>query len=211
MTGAARKTSLKSIDSAHIDQLPGRRIRRGETFTFRCHPEVTCFNRCCRNLNLFLYPYDVLRLRQSLGVDSDTFLDRYTVMVMREGNHFPDVLLQMAENDEKTCPFLTEAGCAVYPDRPDSCRTFPVEQGAMYRAGQVMPEVVHFFRPPSFCQGPQEAAAWTIEEWVQDQEAETYNRMTLLFSDFNAAFQREPMGRPGNCRVGRENGNDGDL
>ena len=31
-------------------------------FTFACHPGVPCFTECCRELDLALTPYDVLRL-----------------------------------------------------------------------------------------------------------------------------------------------------
>ena len=33
---------------------------------FACHPKVPCFNECCRELDLALSPYDVLRLRRAL-------------------------------------------------------------------------------------------------------------------------------------------------
>jgi Fe-S-cluster containining protein len=123
---------MKHIDSNEIDKLPGIRIDKNDTFSFHCHPDIACFNRCCRNLNLFLYPYDVVRLKQALDLSSDEFLDRYVDIVLRPANFFPDVLLRMAENPEKTCPFLSASGCSVYADRPDTCRTFPIEQGLLY-------------------------------------------------------------------------------
>jgi len=93
---------VKQLDAADFDRLPGIRIREGEAFQFRCHPGIGCFNRCCRHLNLFLYPYDVIRLRARLGLRSDEFLDRHVDAVLRPGSHFPEVLLRMAENEEKT-------------------------------------------------------------------------------------------------------------
>jgi Fe-S-cluster containining protein len=75
-----------------------------------------------------------------------------------EGNHFPDVLLRMADNESKTCPFLSDAGCTVYPDRPDTCRTFPVEHGMLFTGpARRHREIVSFFRPPDFCQGQHES------------------------------------------------------
>ena len=84
---------------------------------------------------------------------------------------FPDVLLHMAHNDQQTCPFLTDAGCSVYPDRPDACRTFPVEQGSLYDAKRRQTRMTHFFRPPDFCQGQYEDRQWTPDTWAQDQQA----------------------------------------
>ncbi len=188
---------MKPLDSADIENHPGVRLGRGDTFRFRCHPKVACFNRCCRNLNLFLYPYDVIRLRARLGISSDEFLDRHTDAVLRPGSPFPDVLLRMAENPERTCPFLAEEGCRVYPDRPDTCRTFPLEQGLLHDAVTGEDEPVFFFRPPDFCLGRHEEARWTVPEWVSDQEAETSHRMTIAWARLRRLFQNDPWGAEG--------------
>ncbi|RUA03022.1 MAG: YkgJ family cysteine cluster protein, partial [Deltaproteobacteria bacterium] len=45
-----------------------------DTFIFHCHPEISCFNGCCRDLNQFLYPYDILRLTGHLKLHSSQFL-----------------------------------------------------------------------------------------------------------------------------------------
>jgi hypothetical protein len=188
---------MKHVDEDQISKLPGVRITQNDTFCFRCHPEVDCFNRCCRNLNLFLYPYDVIRLKTSLGLSSDEFLDRYVDVVLRPANFFPDVLLHMAENLEKTCPFLIESGCRVYPDRPDTCRTFPIEQGMLYDADRKKETSVHFFRPPDFCHGQYEKKEWTIPEWTRDQEAELYHQMTIRWASLKRLFQNDPWGFEG--------------
>ncbi|MBL0713428.1 MAG: YkgJ family cysteine cluster protein [Desulfosarcina sp.] len=183
---------MKTVKKNEIDHIDGRRVVRGERFQFRCHPDIGCFNRCCRNLNLFLYPYDVVRLKQKLGLTSGDFLDRYTDLVLRDGSHFPEVLLRMAENEEKTCPFLDEGGCSVYSDRPDTCRTFPVEHGLMFGADGRDPEGVSFFRPPAFCLGPHEDRSWTLDTWADDQKARVYNRMTRRWAAIRALFHQDP-------------------
>jgi uncharacterized protein len=188
---------MKSIDVKDLSGLPGRKLASRDTFPFRCHPGIGCFNRCCRNLNLFLYPYDIVRLKNSLGITSDTFIEQYVDVVMREGNYFPDVLLKMAENAEKTCPFLTEAGCSVYTDRPDACRTFPLELGILYYEGRRQGEDVWFFKPPDFCLGPTESTLWTYRIWEKDQQAETYHRMTSKWAELKRLFQVNPWGPSG--------------
>lgn len=187
---------MKSVDLDDIDKLPGKRLTRDTTFRFRCHAGLDCFNLCCRNLNLFLYPYDVIRLKNHLGMTSGEFIERHTDVVLREGNHFPDVLLTMADNDEKTCPYLGDEGCSVYTDRPDTCRTFPVEQGLLYN-DKGKPEPVFFFRPPDFCQGRNEDQELTIADWADDQDAGTYNNMTTLWSEIKALFLQNPWGPEG--------------
>ena len=188
---------MKYIDEKDLENVPGIGLKPGETFSFRCHPDIACFNRCCRNLNLFLYPYDVVRLKASLGIDSDRFLDEYVDVVLRDFNFFPDVLLRMTENEDRTCPFLSPAGCRVYPDRPDTCRTFPVEHGLRYDARSGKNEPVHFFRPPAFCLGPKEDVPWTIDGWSKDQQASVYNKMTARWAEIRQLFQKNPWGSAG--------------
>ncbi len=188
---------MKSIDPKNLKDLPGRRLEADETFRFRCHAALSCFNQCCRNLNLFLYPYDVLRLSRYLEVTTDAFLERHVDVVLRPEHYFPEVLLRMADNASRTCPFLTGEGCGVYSDRPDTCRTFPVEQGALFDASGGRGRTVHFFRPPEFCLGQHEAPSWTPRTWAQDQEAERYHEMTLRWAEIRRLFQENPWGAEG--------------
>lgn len=184
-------------DQTTIDDLSKKRLGDDERFSFRCHSGLECFNRCCRNLNLFLYPYDVIRLKKALEIDSDRFIDQYTDVVMRPGMFFPDVLLRMAENTEKTCPFLTDDGCSVYPDRPYSCRFFPIEQGMLFDAGSKKTNLVHFFRPPDFCRGQYEEQQWTPRTWAEDQQAAKHREMTIRWSELKRMFIDTPWGAEG--------------
>ena len=188
---------MRSIDPETIDRLPGIPLAADDTFRFRCHKDLSCFNQCCRNLNLFLYPYDVLRLKNRLGMDSDRFLETHVDVVLRDGNYFPDVLLRMADNTARTCPFLGADGCRVYPDRPDTCRTFPVEHGLLFNDRPGTSEIVSFFRPPDFCQGQHEDTVWTRESWAKDQEAAIHNRMTARWAEIKALFREDPWGPEG--------------
>jgi Fe-S-cluster containining protein len=172
-------------------------VADGETFRFACHAGLSCFNQCCRNLNLFLYPYDVLRLKTNLGMDSERFLDNHVDVVMRQDNFFPDVLLRMADNDAKTCPFLNDDGCSVYPERPDTCRTFPVEHGMLFKDRPGDREIVSFFRPPDFCQGQHEQQVMTLDRWAEDQNAVRYNQMTARWAAIKALFRNDPWGPAG--------------
>ena len=188
---------MKTIPDDKLAQLPGQCLRNNDRFRFRCHPGVACFNRCCHNLNLFLYPYDVIRLKQNLGMRSDQFIDRYVDIVLREGNYFPDVLLHMATDRGQACPFLNDAGCTVYPDRPDTCRTFPVEQGVLFDAAGKKDTALHFFRPPDFCLGQNEDQEWTVATWSRDQDAGRYHKMTIRWAGLKRLFQTDPWGTEG--------------
>lgn len=185
---------MKYIELDNIDGMPAGMLKKDGVFSFQCHSRLACFNKCCRNINLFLYPYDILRLKNRLGISSDEFLDRYIDIVMRPLGFFPEVLLRMSETPEKICPFLTEKGCSVYIDRPDACRTFPVEQGIFYDAKNKENIPVYFFKPPEFCLGQHENKQWTALSWAKDQDASAYNKMTALWADLVSLFQNNPWG-----------------
>ena len=188
---------MKYIDINKLREIPGRRVEANDNFTFRCYPGIGCFNLCCRNLNLFLYPYDVLRLKKALGISSDEFLDQYVDVVLRSGNFFPEVLLRMSQNEAKSCTFLIESGCSVYADRPDTCRMFPMEYGVIHDAALNKDKPVYFFRPPDFCLGPEEDQHWTVSSWAEDQDAVLYQKMTMRWMELKRLFQSDPWGTEG--------------
>lgn len=188
---------MKIIEEDRIDSLPGTALSATDEFSFNCHPGIGCFNQCCRNLNLFLYPYDVLRLRSQLGISSDLFIETYVDVVLREGNHFPDVLLTMREDASMSCPFLCDAGCAVYPDRPGTCRMFPMEHGRIVDGNGKTGQILYRFRPPGFCLGPREKKLLTVGEWITEQDAKTHNEMADHWADIKKLFISDPWGTEG--------------
>ena len=188
---------MKYLDVDELNRLQGKRIKATGIFTFDCYPGIACFNRCCRRLNLFLYPYDVIRLKNRLGLSSDQFLDKYVDVILRPNSFFPEVLLKMLDDEEQSCSFISSAGCEVYPDRPDTCRKFPMEQGIFYDSDKKQAKRVYFFKPPDFCQGPQEEKVWTPAQWNQDPDDALYDQMTVQWAEVKRLFQRDPWGIEG--------------
>jgi hypothetical protein len=43
-------------------------------FKFSCHNGLSCFKTCCADINIFLTPYDLLRMRWATGLSSEEFL-----------------------------------------------------------------------------------------------------------------------------------------
>jgi Fe-S-cluster containining protein len=183
---------MKYIDEKNQNDIAGKQLAPGETFHFQCHAALACFNQCCRNLNLFLYPYDLLRLRRRLEISSDEFIERYVDLVLRKAHYFPEVLLRMSDNAEKTCPYLREEGCAVYADRPDTCRLYPVEQGALFGDDGHSVETIYLLRPADFCQGHLEPRELTVSQWIDDQKARRHGKMTLQWALIKRLFQQNP-------------------
>ncbi|OGP60894.1 MAG: hypothetical protein A2V65_05605 [Deltaproteobacteria bacterium RBG_13_49_15] len=188
---------MKYLDPESINQFSGILLEADDRFSFRCHSGLSCFNQCCRNLNLFLYPYDVLRLKESLQIPSGQFLDHYVDVVLREGNFFPEVLLKMDQDEHRSCIFLSEQGCSIYESRPHTCRLYPMEQGFFFDSKTNQARLIHLFRPPAFCLGQYENQRLTPLDWMVDQNATVYSEMTSYWAGIKRLFQIDPWGSEG--------------
>ena len=96
------------------------------SFRFGCHEEIPCFNKCCGDVNIFLTPYDVLRMKNRLKMESEEFLEKYTQIPIEKSHKFPIVKLKMGKSDGLPCLLVTEEGCSIYEDRPWPCRMYPL-------------------------------------------------------------------------------------
>jgi len=150
-------------------------------FSFDCSPAVTCFNACCRDLNQALSPYDILRLKNRLGLSSELFLKTHTVRHIGPETGLPVVSLRFDNRSSRQCPFVTPEGCRVYTDRPASCRLYPLARGT-YRnrlSGRIKEHFALIQEP--HCRGFRQKTAWTARGWMRDQGLEPYNRFNDLF------------------------------
>jgi len=180
---------MKTLADPAKKQFPaGMEPLGSKSFRFRCHAGVACFTRCCRRLELFLYPYDVLRLKTSLGISSEEFLNRHAGVIRGPNPHFPSVVMVMRDDEEKTCPLLGTSGCTVYQDRPSACRTYPLERAVDRRARGGRREEFFFLTNHDYCQGHREAQEWTVKEWVRDQNLQYYNQMDDLWAELDTLF-----------------------
>jgi uncharacterized protein len=153
-----------------------------DTFHFKCHPGIDCFNSCCRDVTIFLHPLDVVRLRKALNITSQDFLEQHTHRVVAPVSGLPAVVLKMREDETKTCPFVTEQGCGVYENRPYSCRLYPLdtEQGVEYT----------FIVNSARCHGLTEQEEWTVERWRKEQGLYDYDDLDHEFKDVMCAHEQ---------------------
>jgi len=160
------------------------RLGPDDRFSFACHPGVSCFNRCCRDVNIFLSPYDVLRLKRRLGLTSGEFLDRYTLLPVQKDLRTPAVVLRMNDDAEKTCTLLTEHGCGVYPDRPWPCRMYPLGLAAQKDTPDGWRgERFYFLQRDEECKGHEEPRALTVREFLDDQGMDAYDEWGEAFKE----------------------------
>lgn len=163
--------------SDHVLPLDGR-----GTFQFHCHPGVGCFTECCRELELALTPYDVMRLRDGLSLNSRQFFDQYALVEFGPDDLHPKVYLGMIDDGRASCPFVGPDGCRIYPHRPSACRTYPVGRGVgLSPCGSRQEQFVIIHEP--HCLGFSENRQQTVSEWINDQEIAEYNRFTDLALD----------------------------
>lgn len=158
-------------------QLPADFVRINGTtrFSFACHPGVPCFTECCRQLDLALTPYDVLRLKNRLQMHSGRFLEQYVIIEWDRRLLFPQCYLTMIDDGRASCVFVSPQGCRVYEDRPGACRAYPVGRGASAGGTARIEESLVLVREPH-CQGFNERSSQTAEEYFTGQGLDDYSR-----------------------------------
>ena len=168
----------------------------GGTFRFACHSGVKCFGRCCHNADMYLYPYDIIRLKQCLGLTSEEFLTRHTVTALRENPYFPNVMLKMSDRPGNPCSFLAPRGCTVYEDRPYSCRAYPLEP-AISGDGDGRMNIRCYVVRHSHCLGHREAREWTANQWMKDQQMDEFNAINATWAQIDSLLRQNPFGENG--------------
>jgi Fe-S-cluster containining protein len=173
---------LENLKKNILEQYP--RLGPDDTFKFACHPGISCFNSCCSDVNIFLTPYDVLRLKNHLDITSKEFLDKYTQIVADKRQQLPAVQLRMMETESKECHFVhPENGCMVYSNRPWSCRMYPVGQASPKETPDSTDEKFYFILKEDVCQGFGEPKEWTIREWLENQGVAEYDKFGEKFKE----------------------------
>jgi Fe-S-cluster containining protein len=143
-------------------------------FKFRCHADLPCFNQCCRTPTIILSPYDILRLKNFLGITSGEFLKRYTRRLTEERSNLPLIFLDPYRYPERGCPFAGAEGCTVYAQRPAACRLFPLTMGSQLTEQGVVD--YYFSRRLAYCRGFAGDTAWTVASWRASQGFDEYDR-----------------------------------
>jgi len=146
-----------------------------DRFRFRCHGDLDCFTGCCADVNIYLGPYDVVRLKNRLGLTSTEFLDKYAYLLASQNQIIPLVVLRMNEDEGKKCPFVSPEGCSVYGDRPWPCRMYPLDMDTE--------EKFSVIADPAKCLGLEEDGDMRVIEWLEDQGVMDYQRAHNYYSE----------------------------
>jgi hypothetical protein len=146
-------------------------------FRFSCTKHLSCFNECCRDLNQYLTPYDIVRLKNNLGISSGVFLKTYTSNHTGPETGLPVITLKTDPASGSICPFVTPSGCKVYKDRPSSCRTYPLARLASRNRESGNISEYYIIIKETHCKGFRNGEEQTVREWIKEEGVEAYNRI----------------------------------
>ncbi|MEJ2608737.1 MAG: YkgJ family cysteine cluster protein [Candidatus Thiodiazotropha sp.] len=150
-------------------------LEPGAAIKFNCHKGISCFNACCKHADIQLTPYDILRLKDNLGLSATEFLKNHTVPYEMDKDGIPGVKLR-TDNDG-ACLFVSDKGCGVYSDRPTACRYYPIGHMAMREAGSSDDEAHYFLIREDHCKGHEEEREVSIDDYRKEQQVEVYDQI----------------------------------
>ncbi len=163
-------------DSTFQSPLVPVKLELDDTIQFRCRKGIACFNECCKSIDITLTPYDIVRLKNRLGLTSQEFLHLYTVPFEMDGQGMPGVKLKTLD-DTPTCKFVTDEGCSVYEDRPTACRYYALGQMSMRKVGSSTDEDAWFVVKEDHCLGHQEPRRITVRAYRHEQGVDEYDEV----------------------------------
>lgn len=141
---------------------------------FSCHKGISCWNACCANIDISLTPYDIVRLKQHLGMTSTKFLQDYTVPYEFEKDGIAGVKLRPIDNGT-ACRFMQPEGCGVYADRPTACRYYPVALLSMRMQDEYVDRNSYALVKEDHCKGHEVKRPITIADYRQEQGLTEYD------------------------------------
>ena len=156
-----------------------RQLTENSKICFNCYPGISCFNACCKQADITLTPYDVLRLKNHLGMTAAEFLKKHTVLFQMDAHGMPGIKMRTTDVDP-VCLFMdAEKGCAVYEDRPTSCRYYPMAQLSSRRSDEFHDTQSYALVAEPHCKGHEEDRELTVAEYCEEQKVadfDKYNR-----------------------------------
>ena len=145
-------------------------------FQFHCHKDIACFNACCRDIDLQLTPYDILRLKNHLGLTSKEFVGRYTMPFEMDAHGMPGLKMATKPGTSE-CIHLTGEGCGVYENRPAACRYYALGNMAVRKKDLPKIEDTYFVVREAHCLGHEEPHQQTVVEYRIEQGLDKYDEM----------------------------------
>jgi len=171
--------SNNEIELPHNSPVEPTRLELDDKIKFRCHKDISCWNQCCSKADVSLAPYDIIRMKKNLGIDSSEFLNTYTVPFEIDAHGIPGIKLRTT--DDGACLFMNEEGCSVYEDRPTACRYYPSGLLSMRALGKSVDEQHFLMIKEPHCKGHDEDRVITIADYRKEQVVEEFDELNRDF------------------------------
>ncbi len=149
---------------------------------FRCHRDIACFNACCKNIDIQLTPYDIVRLKRRLELSSSEFVGRHTTPFPMDHHDVPGLKLNTKPGTSE-CVFMTEEGCSVYEDRPAACRYYALGSMGVRKKDSAQVDDIYFIVKEDHCLGHQEPRTLTVREYRSEQGCDEYDQHNREWRD----------------------------
>ena len=149
---------------------------------FNCHPGISCFNACCKNIDITLMPYDIMRLKRRQGMTSAQWVARYTVPFPMDVHHLPGLKMATKPGTSE-CVFLEPSGCSVYSDRPSACRYYALGSMGVKKQSGVQVEDLYFLVKEDHCKGHDEPVTIKVKDYLEQQGLTQYDAINRQWRD----------------------------
>lgn len=153
------------------------RLELEDKLKFRCHRGVSCWNECCSRADVTLAPYDIIRMKDAVGMDTTEFLKEHTVPFELDMHSVPG--LKLRTDDSGGCLFMKAEGCSIYENRPTACRYYPSGLLSMKSINESSDERHFLLIKEDHCKGHDEDHTQTIAEYREAQGVEEYDDLNL--------------------------------
>jgi len=167
--------SEKPFDLPHNSPVEPTRLELDDVLKFRCHKDISCWNKCCARADVSLAPYDIIRMKTHMNISSSDFLKDYTVPFEIDAHNMPGIKLR-TDNDG-ACLFMKEEGCSIYEDRPTACRYYPSGLLSMRALGANEDERHFLMIKEPHCKGHEEDREITIADYRKEQAVEEFDEL----------------------------------
>ena len=183
----AKPIEVQIFDGIRTDRgspvLPVR-LMADDMFAFRCHKGIGCWNKCCHDTDITLTPMDILRLSRRFKLRPRDFLAQYTLPAIHEQSNLPVAKLRMRSAGGGACVFMHEVdGCTVYPDRPATCRYYPLGFATVKLRDSEGKADFHFLVKEPHCLGHEESKLQSVDEFRREQGVVDYDRVNRGWMD----------------------------
>lgn len=142
---------------------------------FKCR---SC-GHCCRNSQIKLSPYDIIKICELEGISTRQFHQKYSYFTFDKENQ--DILTCMLKTSPE-CFFLKDNKCAIYQHRPISCRTFPLAIQPFFKGNNL--DLKHYILEE--CPGFSSKGRITLAEFkemqgIEDKDLENFYSPWMKF------------------------------